>query len=85
MKKTSHSTELLTLRRDISALIIIINNKKNALTDKALRSTPYDAEIEKDFTILGVALQYRYTLGLYNTNKTFFEYYKRNHLVLYLQ
>lgn len=77
LKDGSHSIELLLLERDIDALMAVLNEKELFLTLQSSMNRPYDGEIEENFAIYDMALRYRYALGLYETDETFLNYYKR--------
>lgn len=77
LKDTKHSLELLTLGRDISAVMNIVNRYKSLLSLEHSINKPYNDEVELYFSIYDMALRYRYALGLYKTDESFASYYER--------
>lgn len=72
LKDENHSLELLVLRRDIEAIMNILNDYETRL----------EYEDDEDqlmlySSIYDIALRYRYALGLYDTDETFSNYRNR--------
>jgi hypothetical protein len=77
LKDASHSMELLMLKRDITAIMAVMDEKESYLSLQYAANIPYNRNIDKSFAIYDMALRYRYALGLYETDESFATYYNR--------
>jgi len=77
LKDSTKSIELLMLKRDIDAVMSVMDQQESYLTIQYVAKMPYNQFIDKNFAIYDMALRYRFALGLYDTNDTFVDYYTR--------
>lgn len=74
VKNEKHSLELLMLERDINVIMALMNEYETELNSFTFLR---EASSNLIYIKLDMALRYRYTLGLYETDETFESYHAR--------
>lgn len=69
--------ELLLLIRDIDAVMQVMNKCESLLSSELALENPDFEAVETYLVVFDMALRYRYGLGLYDTDESFYSYYAR--------
>lgn len=73
-----HSLELLLLNRDITVLMNVIDHYEEQINNiESLNDEEYEDALKIYNYIYDMTLRYRYTLGLYDADETFYSYQQR--------
>lgn len=77
LNDVGHSMELQMYKRDIAAIMRIINRYESHLQALISYNLHKTEPTEIEFLVLDMALRYRYALGLHDGNETFAYYWQR--------